>query len=121
MIQLFQCSVFSFLFSVFILVCRHIDQRVSAFGGEEDENVEEFLRRLERRVFICCKGHKLDFAQQDQIKLRYMESLLTGRALGFWKRLSPAMRNSYELAAATLEGRFPGPFQRAIIEMNSLI
>ena len=83
--------------------------------------MEEFLRRLEQRVFICCKGHKLDFAQPDQIKLRSMESLLTGRALGFWKRLSPSMRNSYELAAATLEGRFPEPFQRAIIEMNSLI
>ena len=86
-----------------------MDQRVSAFGGGEDEDVKEFLWRFEQRVF-----------QQDRISLRSPPSFLTGQSLDFWKVWSPAIKASYDLVIATLRRRFLGPIKRAVDEMNNL-
>ena len=100
---------------------------VEKFGGEDDEDVEEFLDSLE--LVLPGETQIPDEAKTERARVATLHRHLTGQAKDSWKTLGPSNKATYELAAAALKRRFPKPDEeseyrsaqnRAIVEMNTL-
>ena len=103
-------------------------EKPEKFGGEEDEDVDEFLVTMEMylRSIHIPDG---TVAEIERYKVVLLHRHLTGRANLFWYELDPLRRATYALAAEELKRHFPALNHdltrldiknQAISEMNNL-
>lgn len=79
---------------------------VEKFGGEDDEDDEEFLDSLEL-TFTAIDEQVPDEAKRERAKLAALHRHLTGQARDSWKILGPTNKATYALAAAAPEKTLP--------------